>query len=138
MTTKQILRQIPANANTHEVLSFIHNRKFNARYFSYIKALTNLSDEKISNFLNISVKTYRNYQTSNFDLGKGKQEHAIMILGLIKHGIEVFGSGHNFTEWLEKENFYFDNKPPINYLNYMNGIKFIDDSLIGMEYGDNA
>ena len=60
-------------------------------------------------------------------------------LGLLfKHGIEVFGTKENFTNWLEKENFFFDKKAPIEFTKTNIGIKFIDDRLTGIEYGDNA
>lgn len=56
----------------------------------------------------------------------------------MKHGIEVFNSSDEFSKWLETENYYLDKKKPIEYLNTISGIKFIDDLLTGMEYGDNA
>jgi uncharacterized protein (DUF2384 family) len=56
---------------------------------------------------------------------------------LIEHGIKVFGSQENFNAWLEKENFFFDKKAPAEFINTNGGVKFIDDRLIGIEYGDN-
>jgi uncharacterized protein (DUF2384 family) len=54
-----------------------------------------------------------------------------------------------FESWLNQENFYFDNKSPVSFLNtitgspvsFLNtitGIKFIDDRLTAMQYGDNV
>lgn len=57
---------------------------------------------------------------------------------LYKLGEEVFGDKKYFTQWLNSENFYFDNKKPIEWTNSMEGLKFINDRLIGMQYGDNA
>jgi uncharacterized protein (DUF2384 family) len=56
----------------------------------------------------------------------------------MKHGIHVFGTAAAFEEWLNKGNFYFDNKLPVSFLNTITGIKFIDDRLTAMEYGDNV
>lgn len=57
---------------------------------------------------------------------------------LIKHGKKVFGSKPKFEEWLQSRNFFFDGKPPIEFLSTVRGIRFIDDRLTGMEYGDNV
>jgi len=60
------------------------------------------------------------------------------IMSLMKHGTEVFETEENFKKWLEKENFFFDKKAPIKFMNNYSGIKFIDDRLTAIEYGDNA
>jgi uncharacterized protein (DUF2384 family) len=57
---------------------------------------------------------------------------------LINHGIEVFGTKENFTSWLQRENFFFDKKAPVEFMRTSEGIKFIDDRLTGIEFGDNA
>ena len=57
---------------------------------------------------------------------------------LIKHGIEVFWSEEKFTSWLVKENFFFDKKASIEFMESEKGIKFIDDRLTGLQYGDNV
>ena len=57
---------------------------------------------------------------------------------LFNHGKSVFGSLDLFIRWLHSDNFYFDKKPPAEMLSTLEGIKFIDDRLTGMQYGDNA
>ncbi|MBK9320080.1 MAG: DUF2384 domain-containing protein [Bacteroidetes bacterium] len=49
-----------------------------------------------------------------------------------------FGEKDLFIEWLNENNYYFDNKPPIYFIDTVAGIKFIDNQLTGMQYGDNA
>jgi uncharacterized protein (DUF2384 family) len=66
------------------------------------------------------------------------KEQVLLLLSLIKHGVEVFGSVKEFDNWLNAENFYFDNKSPVTFLNTITGMKFIDDRLTAMEYGDNV
>ena len=61
-----------------------------------------------------------------------------MILTLIKHGREVFGSVEKFSSWLDTENFFFDKKTPSKFLTTSSGLKFVDDRLTAMEYGDNV
>ena len=57
---------------------------------------------------------------------------------LLAHGIEVFGTKENFETWLKKDNFFFDKKAPCDFMHTTEGIKFIDDRITGIEYGDNA
>ena len=57
---------------------------------------------------------------------------------LVEHGIEIFGTKENFQCWLEKENFFFGKKAPAEFMTTDSGIKFIDDRLTGIEYGDNV
>jgi len=134
----QILNKLPKSINPVDVLTFISSNKIDHHYIGAIKEVTNFPDETLSDLFDVSVKTYRGYKTTRTLLGTHLQEQTIMLLTLMKHGIEVFGTSEKFTEWLEKENFFFDKKKPISFLKSINGIKLVDDSLTGMEYGDNA
>jgi uncharacterized protein (DUF2384 family) len=57
---------------------------------------------------------------------------------LLAHGIEVFGAEEEFLRWMTTANFFFDKQAPIELTNTKEGVKFIDDRLTGIEYGDNA
>ncbi|WP_295792736.1 MbcA/ParS/Xre antitoxin family protein [Mucilaginibacter sp.] len=57
---------------------------------------------------------------------------------LLKHSIEVFSTEQGFKRWLNTINFFFDKKAPIEFINTAEGIKYIDDRLTGIAYGDNA
>jgi uncharacterized protein (DUF2384 family) len=57
---------------------------------------------------------------------------------LFKHGIEIFGTEENFVKWLKRENFFFDKKAPIEFLNTPERMEYIENRLTGLEYGDNA
>jgi uncharacterized protein (DUF2384 family) len=141
MTVKEanILKDIPSRVDSNITLGMIQSGKVSAKHLRAIKELTALNDEKISTWFDIGVKTYRVFKAPHHGNIKARiQEHTINILSLIKHGIEVFGTAENFTVWLEKENFFFDKTPPISFMNTNSGIKFIDDRLTAMEYGDNV
>jgi len=140
MITKEtkMLECIPARISTSEVLNLINSGVINSKYLLFLKTLSEFNDETISAWLNINVKTYRTYKKTESKIKEDIQEHAVMLLALIKHGIDVFGTNENFNKWLKTENFYFSQKEPINYLNTISGIKFIDDQLTGIEYGDNV
>lgn len=132
------LAYIPAKVDYAATLSLINNGQSSYQHLKAIKDITSFTDEKIAGWLEISVKTYRAYKKPDAQIKSSIKEHALMTLSLIKHGTEVFGNIGNFLKWLEAENFYFDKKAPIAFMHTGSGIKFIDDQLTGMEYGDNA
>lgn len=137
---KKILAKIPQRISHADVLSLIQHNEVTPHYIQAIKGLTNLSDDIISDLLNISVKTFRSYKQPEVKvkLKEDIQEHTVMLLALMKHGIDVFGDKEKFDRWLQTGNPFFGNKKPVQYLNTISGIRFTDDRLTGMEYGDNA
>ena len=137
-TEEKMLEDIPAEISNIQVLFLINRGIINSRYLLILKQLTNFSDEIVANWLNINVKTYRTYKKAEVELKEDVQEHTVMLLALMKRGIDLFGDKERFSQWLDTENFFFDKKKPMEYLNTISGIKFISDRLTGMEYGDNA
>lgn len=133
-----ILALIPAKISPNQVLNLVNSGNINSTILIILKSLTDFSDEVISNWLNMSVKTYRTYKSAAAEIKEDVQEHTVLLVALMKHGIDIFGSSDEFSKWLETENYYLDGKKPIDYLNTISGIKFIDNQLTGMEYGDNA
>lgn len=133
-----LLRNIPSRVDTNITLGMIKSGKVGPQHLQAIKDLTLFNDEKISDWLDISVKTFRSYKKPDSIIKARIKEQAVMALSLIKHGIEVFETKENFSNWLLKENFFFDKKAPIEFMNTNSGIKFIDDRLTALEYGDNA
>ncbi len=133
-----MLSYIPSRIDHAATLGLIRNNKAGYQHFKAIKDITSFTDEKIADWLDISVKTYRTYTKPDAKIKESIKERALMALSLIRHGAEVFGRAADFVEWLEKENFYFDKKAPITFMHTSSGMKFIDDRLTGMEYGDNA
>lgn len=135
----QIFDSIPSNISAFEVLNMIRLRTINSSHLRLVKKVSDLSDEKLSASLNLNVKTFRTYKNAkSATLKADLQEHTIILLSLIKHGIEVFGTKEEFNKWLEHENFHLGMRKPIEYLNTISGIKFIDNRITGIEYGDNA
>ncbi|HVW13978.1 MAG TPA: MbcA/ParS/Xre antitoxin family protein [Mucilaginibacter sp.] len=133
-----LLKAIPSKVDSNMTLRMVSSGKIGPQHLQAIKDLTLFNDEKISDWLDISVKTFRSYKKPHSTIKDRIKEQAVMALSLIKHGIEVFGTRERFSEWLSKENFFFDKKAPIEYMNTNSGIKFIDDRLTAMEHGDNV
>ena len=132
-----ILKGVPGYINDGEILQLLYTKDINWKFVKALKNLTDLNDDTISDWLNISVKTFREYKKPKSTFKENVKEQVLLILSLFKHGITIFGSVKEFENWLNQENFYFDNKTPNSFLNTITGIKFIDDRLTAMEYGDN-
>lgn len=134
----KLFANIPEVNNDMDVLFYIKKQDINSLYLNYLKEITTFKDDVISEWLNISVKTLRTYRKPETSFKENIKEHIVMILSLYDHGIEVFGNAINFDKWLDSNNFYFDNKSPKDFLSTISGIRFIDDRLTAIEYGDNV
>ena len=97
-----------------------------------------VTDEAIAKWLNISVRTLRNYKKPENKFKDNIKEQLLLLLSLFKHGNDVFGSSSSFNEWLNAGNFFFDGTAPASYLNTVTGVRFVDDRLTAIEYGDNV
>ncbi|HKC69414.1 MAG TPA: DUF2384 domain-containing protein [Bacteroidia bacterium] len=132
------LKEIPSKIDTDKTFHLIKQGESSKKYFGFLKSLTQEDDKEISEWLDISVKTFRSYKNTQKTTKPHLTEHVIMLISLVKHGLDVFGDYNAFKQWLEKGNFYFDKLPPINFISSISGMKFIDDRLTAMEFGDNA
>ena len=135
---KYSISHIPAIGNDIDILFFIKNEEVDLQYLNYLKEISSFSDEVIAHWLDVSVKTLRNYRKSESDLKESLKEHLVLLLSLYQHGTDVFGNAENFDKWLDTKNYFFDNQAPKDYLSTSSGIRFTDDRLAAMEYGDNV
>lgn len=129
---------VPAIGNDIGILFFIKNEEVDLQYLNHLKEISSFSDEVIAHWLDISVKTLRNYRKSESELKESLKEQLVLLLSLYQHGILVFGNAENFDKWLDTKNYFFDNLAPKDFLSTSSGIRFTDDRLTAMEYGDNA
>jgi len=134
----KVLRSVPGRMGDSEILNMLQTNEITWEYLDTIKSLTDLNDETISQWLNISVRSFRSYRHPNLKLKENLKELVIYLLSLIQHGIDVFGSKDHFDQWLTSKNFLLDGKAPVSFLSTVTGIRFIDDRLTAMEYGDNV
>ena len=130
--------EIPATFSEPEMLYAIRQNKITSDQIFNLKKLSGLKDEHLSLSLNLNIKTFRNYKMKKLPMKPYLQEHVFALLSLFNHGINIFGTADQFREWLQKSNHFFDNDSPLNFLNTISGIKYTDDRLIAMEYGDNV
>lgn len=135
----KLLEKIPEKPNSDQILSFIQTNIISGKHFQLLKSFTRLNDNDISSLLQINIKTFRAKSNETEPIKSSLlNEYLITLISLFKHGREVFGTIDKFNEWLNKNHFFFDKKPPLLFLNTIAGIKFVDDRLTGMQYGDNA
>lgn len=109
-----------------------------SRFIQILDELIGLSDEIISKWLNITTRTYRNYKTKDTEIKENTKEHIVSILSLYKHGMEVFSTKEEFENWLTLPNPFLDNKAPMDFMDTISGIQFIDNRLTAMEFGENV
>ena len=133
-----ILDRVPGHINDGEILHLLYSTDITWKHVNTLKTLTDFNDVVLSDWLNISVKTFREYKKPKIIVKENVKEQVLLLLSLMKHGATVFGSVKEFETWLNQENFYFDHKSPVFFLNTITGIKFVDDRLTAMEYGDNV
>lgn len=139
VTERKKLRVIPSKIDSNQILQLVHSKKGkHHNYFAILKFISTNDDKEISDWLSISEKTFRNHKVSNKTTKPILGEHAIRLISLFKHGIKIFGNEEQFKVWLKTENFYFDQEKPMIFIDTASGIKFIDDRLTGLEYGDIA
>lgn len=136
---KKIIDEIPAVSDFSNIYFYTVKSKSDFDFISILDNVIGLNDNVLSKWLNITPRTFRNYKSNQELILKDNiKEHIILILSLYKHGIEVFDNVENFELWLSKKNYLLDNKAPVDFLETISGIKFIDNRLTAIEFGENA
>lgn len=124
-----------AGFSRSKLLAELQGAELGWEYLAKLKEITSFSDDVIAEWLSMNVKTFRAYKQPQTALKPNLREHALMLLRVFNHGAEVFGSYQAFDTWLAKPHFIFDHKPPLQFLNTITGIQFIDDELTAMAFG---
>jgi putative toxin-antitoxin system antitoxin component (TIGR02293 family) len=120
------------------VLVYMDHHAIGSDYLKGIKKLTRFTDAAIANWLHISPRTMRSYSSANKVFDKKLSEQVVMLRAVFEKGKAVFGNAEAFDEWLDKSNFFFDDKKPVTFLDTTSGMRYIFDRLTAMEYGDNV
>ncbi len=136
---KRIIEEIPSLNDFSKIYFYTIKTELNKDFIKLLDKIIGLNDIILSNWLNITPRTFRNYKKKNDIVLKGNiKEHIISILSLYKHGMDVFDNTEDFEKWLSVKNYLLDNKAPVEFLDTISGIKFIDNRLTAIEYGENA
>nr|WP_199079096.1 antitoxin Xre/MbcA/ParS toxin-binding domain-containing protein [Pedobacter sp. ASV19] len=143
----------PENAinSVHEVMG-----TYQPYYLNQISLLTNskkgLSAKAALDFISISgfskeefqetfkttVKTIQNYATNDLKLDAALSEKLLKSFALFDKGMEVFGSGQAFHQWLNMPSYGLGNQIPFDLMDTITGISLIEEELIRIEFGDLA
>lgn len=134
----RILTNLPKRLTDADILLLLQGEKVNWEHVRTLKEISSFNDDIISNWLNVSVKTFRLYKKPEQEINVNVKEHVLLLLSLMHHGKTVFGTTVVFEQWLTTANFTFEGKAPIDFLKTITGIRFVDDRLTAMEYGDNV
>lgn len=136
---KKIIEEIPMVGDFSNIYFYTVKSKQDSEFISILDRVIGMSDTILSKWLNITPRTFRNYKNNNeLVLKDNIKEHIILILSLYKHGIEVFDTSENFEKWLSKKNYLLDGRVPFDFLETISGIKFIDNRLTAIEFGENV
>lgn len=135
---QKLLDEIPSMMEESLILYTISKSKIDCKFIQTLKDISGFTDDDMARWLNISVRTYRDYKKPGSVIKENVKEGFVLLFSLVKHGIAVFGSAEQFYQWLNTENFYFDNTKPAEKLNTYTGMHFVDDALTHIEYGDNC
>jgi len=130
--------EIPMVLEPSWVVNYLDADKFTSDHVKLLREKAKSSDKVLSGILNLAPKTFVSYTKDVSKIKLDTKEHILMLISLIKHGSEVFGSEENFGQWLDRSNVFLDNRKPITFLNTISGIKMIDDRIVAIEYGDNV
>ncbi|OJV54886.1 MAG: hypothetical protein BGO31_16215 [Bacteroidetes bacterium 43-16] len=134
----KIMKELPTVNEPGSVYFYLSKNNVNNTYIELMDELVTLNDTVISNWLNITPRTLRNYRSKEANLKDNTKEHIISILSLFKHGIAVFGTTAVFEQWLAAPNYFLDEKAPMDFMDTISGISLIDNRLTAMEYGENV
>lgn len=136
---KKIIEEIPMVGDFSNIYFYTVKSKQDSEFISILDRIIGMNDTILSKWLNITPRTFRNYKNnSELVLKDNIKEHIILILSLYKHGIEVFDTSENFEKWLSKKNYLLDGRVPFDFLETISGIKFIDNRLTAIEFGENV
>lgn len=136
---KKIIQEIPSVGDSSNIYFYTVKSHFDADFIAILERVIGLNDTILSKWLNITPRTFRNYKNNDkLVLKENTKEHIILILSLYKHGIDVFGDVDRFENWLSQKNHLLDNRSPASFLETISGIRFIDNRLTAIEFGENV
>lgn len=137
MASEPMALYLPASFVKNNVLDNIaQNSK---ELFVKVLEITGLTIKILAeNIFEITPKTFIKYKNNETKIPSRIAELAIEISTLYELGNVVFGNSTVFNQWLEKENPFFNNNKPAQYLNTSTGIHLIYEELKRIEFGATA
>lgn len=129
---------IPNQLQDYSIVYYLQQNSFSKAHMQLLKVTTQLKDYVLAKILHVTPKTFAKYLAQQNTVKKDTQEHIIMLTALYKHGAKVFECTQNFNTWLNTPNLFLDNQKPFVFLDTISGIRFLDDRLVAITYGDHV
>jgi len=103
-------------------------------FFDLIE-VSGLSNQELSNLLDVSFKTIQRYQKEDKNLSALNSEQLLKMITLYQKAEEVFGEISSFDRWLRKPSHGLGGQHPLKLMQTPGGIDLIYDELMRIEFG---
>jgi putative toxin-antitoxin system antitoxin component (TIGR02293 family) len=101
-------------------------------------SLSGFTQDEFQETFKTTVKTIQNHVTRELTLDAALSEKLLKSFALFDKGAEIFGSAHNFHQWLNTPAYGLGNQLPFELMDTITGIQLIEEELIRIEFGDLA
>lgn len=132
---KGFARKYGAATKTPIALALAARNGVGAEAFFDALEVTGFPREKLSEILDISVKTIQRYKKQGKKLNAISSELLLKLFMLYGKGEELFGSIVDFNRWLEKPAYGLANEHPASLMHTSGGMDVIMEELYRIEYG---
>lgn len=106
--------------------------------FKTIFDLLNFQNTKWAEILGVSLRSIQSLLKEKKDLDQGKAEKFMSFLTLMDYGIEVLGSVSNFKLWLNYQAPALEGKCGLDFLDTVQGVNLLKETLSKVESGNLA
>lgn len=101
-------------------------------------ALSGFTQDEFQETFKTTVKTIQNHVNKDLKLDASLSEKLLKSFALFDTGIEIFGSGRAFHQWLTTPAYGLGNRLPFDMMDTITGIQLIEEELIRLQFGDLA
>jgi putative toxin-antitoxin system antitoxin component (TIGR02293 family) len=101
-------------------------------------SLSGFTQDEFQETFKTTVKTIQNHVNKDLKLDASLSEKLLKSFALFDTGIEIFGSGQAFHQWLNTPAYGLGNMLPFDMMDTITGIQLIEEELIRIQFGDLA
>jgi putative toxin-antitoxin system antitoxin component (TIGR02293 family) len=101
-------------------------------------SLSGFTQDEFQETFKTTVKTIQNHVNKDLKLDAALSEKLLKSFALFDTGIEIFGSGQAFHQWLNTPAYGLGNRLPFDMMDTIIGIQLIEEELIRIQFGDLA
>lgn len=101
-------------------------------------SLSGFTQDEFQETFKTTVKTIQNHVNKDLKLDAALSEKLLKSFALFDTGIELFGTGQAFHQWLNTPAYGLGNRLPFDMMDTITGIQLIEEELIRIQFGDLA